>query len=313
MPAQQFSRRLLLVGRLRATDEFATLHWQCPERPHGAGLRGCATDTLRKTCHQGNTRIPVRLAEHAFRCLGGFWHVVSTSVRPGNLADGVVCVATRQRMQGQQEQKRIGGPVRQQVDTGAGLWYPALQTADGVLLVVDGAADSPEWALRRALRQSEHLLGLAVNRRDARGGLRDQGIGARVGPAHWFGTLAPRELRIVRLLAVRAASVTAVVAAVAGYLRSAAAAAAYLAARVVRTVRVINLTEHLAERGRQARERLARVVPAMMRAPAAGGMPGKVNNSDGFRAAVARLLGSGRPGALALAGVMGVDMLRAFR
>lgn len=146
-------------------------------------------------------------------------------------------------------------PERRSVDTGVGSWYPAIQTADGVLAVVANPVNREDWAFSRAQRHAEYLQAQCVNNRDCRGGERDQRIGARIGAKRWFGTLAPRDLRIVRLLAVRAPSVRAVVTAVAGYLHAGTAAAEVPAVRTVHTVRTTDLAALLAERRQRVRDR----------------------------------------------------------
>lgn len=166
----------------------------------------------------------------------------------------------RSRKHGQRDAPAGCRPERRSVDTGVGRWYPAIQTADGVLAVVGNSVDREDWAFSRAQRHAEYLLAQCVNNRDCRGGYRDQQIGARIGAKRWFGTLAPRDLRILRLLAVRAPTIKAVVSAVAGYLNADANVTDVPAVRTVHAVRMVDLASLLSDRRRRTRERYARML-----------------------------------------------------
>lgn len=200
---------------------------------------------------------------------------------------------------------------------GPGGWYACVQTADGDLHILDTPATTSEWALRRAGRRAEQILSAARNLRDCRGG-RDQTIGARIGPAHWYGTLGVRTARIVRLLVVRAPSLQAVVSTLAGHLYGGSAMGSLLSYGVRRVViaSLKAVIEAAKERRRalveKARElRLAiNIAVELARRLAPVWRPAGEDNSQVRVYRVNRkvdrqiraLLRSGRPGALALAG-----------
>lgn len=174
------------------------------------------------------------------------------------------------------------------IHVGYGLWYAAVQTADGTLHLVDQPVDSAAWALRRAHRRAEDLARAARNYRIERR-FRDH-----------FGTLYPRECRVVRILAVRAPSLQAVVMHLAGHLTHAVRRGLLAVQQVI----VAALDTILTLRRQERHQRLLRLV-----ARCTG--PGAHTPSGGSSALglIRRLIRSGRPGALALAGELGIECL----
>lgn len=182
---------------------------------------------------------------------------------------------------------------------GNGKWYSVVSTADGALHVVEESVDTAEWAIRRARRQAEDLEAANPNHRDCRGGFRDQKIGARCGPANWYGMLAPRDFRVLGLMAVQAPSLRAAIRWLARRL-----GCLYAGANTLRQVVTVSLTALL--RRRKA-ERKATIWSLVRDASArvAAGMPAGLQRLR-TTSAESRLLGSRKPAVLAAAAHLGV-------
>lgn len=201
---------------------------------------------------------------------------------------------------------------RRVLAVGPGKWWTCVQTACGDLHVHDQPADTPAWALQRAKHRVRDIE-RAHRNHDGR-----------------HGVMYPRGVRIVRVLAVRAPSLQAVLAALAGHVARGIGWPARLALGVRRVVicRLAAVAARNRERrqARAARRQEVRFALAIARAvarqlgrcwqPLCGpkAAPGYAAPLQQAPRAVARqvagLLRSGSPGALALAGRLGVDGLQ---